>query len=211
MMKTKIAIASLVLAASCHAQVQLNISTWMNNTSLYGGGATVRLDGVTHNVLAGQIQATGPGGSFLAYCTDLSNTLLAGWFTPMDVSLAPGNGSTNPQWVPGGIARSAWAARTFGPEVDSDHKAVGLQLAVWELLYDTQPSGNSGRLQFHHPFASAILSQTPENPAADGTWWMPSNQAGLYRVGQGLVDVPEPSTWVAGLALVGLAAWRMKR
>lgn len=207
-MNTKLTIASLALAASCQAQVHLSLSTWLDNPNLYGGSATLTLDGITRNVLAGQVLATGPEVSFVGYCTDLSNTLSAGWFTPMDVSVALGSGSTNPQWVEGGIERSSWAARTFGPLVDSDAKAAGLQLAVWELLYDSQPSGNSGRLQFAHPFTSTILSQVPDSPVADGTWWMPSNGSGLYRVGQGLVDVPEPSTWAAGIAFALVSIYR---
>lgn len=210
-MNIKTALASIVLAASCKAQVHLSLSTWLDNPNLYGGSATLSLDGITRNVLAGQIQATSSTGSFVSYCTDLGNVLAAGWFTPVDISIAPGSGSTNPQWTPGGIQRSTWAARTFGPLVASNDDAIGLQLAIWECLYDSQLSGNSGRLQFVHPKAQQIIAAVPSNPDVPGVWYMPSGSTGVYRIAQGLVDVPEPSTWAAGIAVMALAARRIKR
>jgi len=198
------------------AQTPLTLTTWHGDGSLFGGSVRVSYASEPfRSVQAGQIRATGPGESWITYCTDLQNPLAAGLFSPIPLPLATDPATQNPDWVPGGIVRATQAVAYYGADVDSAVKAVALQTVVWELLYDTDSSLATGSFRAQDggilgtQFLANLWLQDPAWGQIDTTpanWFMPVDAQGDYRNAQGLIGhVPEPGTWGAiGVALAGV-------
>jgi hypothetical protein len=214
-MKSLIKLLGLVgLTLHLNAQTHFNIETWLDSSQLFGGSVSVTYGSTQRTVLAGQIRALSSVTSWVGYCTDMNNVLQAGHFNPVPLDLAVNPFHQNPDWVPGGVQRASTAVALFSALVDSPAEAVGLQLAVWELLYDPSPSLVSGILRAQEVtpgslfVASSIISdQRVLSPSASSgaVWWMPTTANGQYRVAQGLIsDIPETSTICSGLALIAV-------
>lgn len=220
---------SLALTAVTAHSADLTINSWFDVPTLYGGQASITLDGTSRTVNAGQLRATveGTGEQWISYCTDLGATLASGPFTQMSLSAAQGLPAwQTPDWAPGGIERAAQMYFTFRDEVDSPREAVALQSLIWEALYDETPSFTSGRFQLEAPgttagaFGRANSWLTEDDLTAltgNESWWGPSTLTGDYRVGQGLLGgvqtIPEPSTYTlfaVAVPLLIFTLWRRK-
>ena len=217
--------AALTLVVSQAAVFNLNVDTWRNDNALFGGTATISTDGgiTSKGVGAGQFRATFVGGvydnypqSWFTYCTDALLPLKSGYYVPLswaDAVTPPVY--HNPPWDNGDTGLASSLYLTYSDSIASDAQAVGLQLAIWNALYNG-PIWNGGDFQVSGAtpgaIAEAMLMLENENliPPLAGTWWMPSDSLGEQRRNQGLIGptfpsqrVPEPGTTMASL-MVGL-------
>lgn len=206
--------ACVVVVTSNATLYNINVDTWLNDSSLYGGTTTISTTGGTswRNVYAGQFEANfvgtpapGYNQSFLTYCTDINNWLDNGYYRPVswEPFLAPHNppwdGSVG--WVAASSIFTAWRNN-----VDSNAEAIGVQLAIWDALYDGGDGWNSGTFRSTIDFATYLRSPNGQilSTPTSIDWWMPTYSDGTYREAQGLmgnVAVPEPSTLLAGVCL----------
>lgn len=222
-------IAALLTSLTARSE-ELTLTTWFTDPSLHGGTAQVSIDGSGfYSVAAGELLATtGTGFQWKTFCTDLSATLASGPFTSLTLEAAQSLPAwQTPDWAPGGLARATGAFMTFRDGVTTPREAVALQTLIWELLYDADPSLNSGRFQLSPSGttagafgrAASWLNTAPEyQQTGSEVWWGPSTESGGFRAGQGLlgdaVIVPEPSTVLLLWAAIPIAAftlWRNQR
>lgn len=218
----------------------LNVTDWKQDTSLFGGKVSVKVHSNSYRtVAAGQLLVTFDDDEtpidqyenpWFAYCTDVNNTLTYGKWKPLSKEVAFNSPQyQNPDWD-GSLMFAYQLFATFAYSIDSDIKAIALQTAIWEALYDNQFDLNSGWFQAkdHPSFSGAIdLAQTflytPQDLLVDVSsrnlvWWEPVQVNGSYRAGQGLISVPNPSniipestTYLSMLPLIGLAIYAYRK
>ena len=200
-----IAIAMSIGAVATIANAQSLQFTGMQLGNPNSG--VVSLNGNNENVYMGALTFTDGVDSIVTYCADLSSPL-NGNYNSYSVGLVDqGDGS--------GLARAARIlAASFLDATDPD-KQQGLQLAIWEALYDNGSSFDytSGHLQ--------ITSGVGVNALADAALYYaaplpntPSSDVLLYHAlgagGQSQIQpVPEPaSVLVLSLGLIAFARRR---
>ncbi len=112
-----------------------------------GGGVTIGLSTATYtgNVQVGEfiMTSTTPGyqSPLLTYCTDVGAVLATTYnYTPTALSSASG---VTPAWVSGGIQHAATLWFNDHGSATTAVQTAGLQLAIWELLYNGATSGYS--------------------------------------------------------------------
>lgn len=203
----------------------LNVDTWLNDSSLYGGSALVSTSGGTtwSGVYAGQFEANfvgtpapGYGQSFVTYCTDVNNGLSNGLFEPLSWAAAA-TVPHNPLWTGSPSLASSIYLSWLGA-VNSNADAVGVQLAIWDALQDGGDGPNSGLFRSTTDFSLYLTGPLATSlvPAQLGTLWEPVSANGNYRQAQGLIGhvsrVPDTGNSVAMLALglIGIGAFRRK-
>ena len=220
--------SALAMVVCQPAAFDLNVDSWRTDASLFGGKAIVSTDGNTWGVVnAGQLRATFVGDiynsypqSWTTYCTDINVNLKSGVFEPLtwnEAELA----EHYPVWT-GSTALASSIYLTYRDDVASNSDAVGLQLAIWNALYNGS-TWNEGVFQVKSASSGAfsyvdkIYGNLNELVAPElGSWWMPVSSDGSQRRNQGLigntVSVPEPgSTLVASLiGLLGLYGLRRR-
>ena len=227
--------AALTLVVGQSAVFNLNVDTWKNDNALFGGTATISTDSGANwsSVGAGQFQATFVGGvydgypqSWFTYCTDALLPLKSGYYVPLSWTDAE-DAYHNPAWIDGGSALASSIYQAYDGnvgslgEINSDAQAVGLQLAIWNALYNGNDwesatrlfqvtSAPAGAVTFVDTIYGNLNNIEIQFPAQSGTWWMPSDSLGEQRRNQGLIGptfpsqrVPEPGTTMASL-MVGL-------
>ena len=226
---------ALTLVVGQSAVFNLNVNTWQSDNTLFGGSARISTDSGTtwKSVGAGQFRATFVGDvydnypqSWLTYCTDVNFPLLKGTaqYTPMSWSDAAEK-NHSPLWTGGDTGLASSIYLTYYESVTSKAEAVGLQLAIWNALYNGS-DWNTGLFQVETATAGALnfAASVYGNidgliPPLAGTWWMPIDGQGNQRMNQGLIGptfpsqrVPEPGSTVASLlaGLLGLSALRRK-
>jgi len=220
-----VALFALITTVSA-AEFRLNVDTWLNDSSLYGGQSSVSLNGgfTWRTVYAGQFEANfvgdvapGYSGSFKTYCTDLNNWLGSGFFAPIGLdtaSLAP----HNPVWTGNPLAAMG-VYEAYGGLVSNGAQAAGLQLAIWNLLYDSDRTVSSGAFRATGGTVGAVewanTFLQDQHIADCGTWWEPTWANGTYREAQGLLGpcqpVPEGGGTMASLAIGCLGVFGLRR
>jgi hypothetical protein len=229
MKKLVIALLMFAVVTVNAALYNINVDTWLNDSSLHGGSATVSADGGStwRSVYAGQFEANFVGEpydgypqSFTTFCTDINRYLHNGNYQPLSWSDAV-NVSHNPSWTPNGDLLASSIFLTWRKIVNNNASAVGVQLAIWDALYDNGDGALSGKFRSSTDFS--LYLSGPNNslllPAESGTWWMPTDSYGNLREDQGLMGnvvtpVPEPTTVLAGALLLipfGLSTLRIVR
>ncbi len=191
-----------------------------------GKNAIVTIGGLySGTVYAGELNWTwigappsGFGSSLYAYCIDILNDVT----DPESVTvramseLTP---QTSPSTAQDGGERAAWLFDTYAAGIHASgtgNQAAGLQIAIWEALYDATlnlASGNFilagavstpavGTPQF---WANTYLSALMSSGAANGNYstttaaWLDAAVPGQDQI---TAQVPEPAAWlilVAGL------------
>lgn len=225
-MKTfpKFLLSTIALAAAASAgaaetvlvdPVTVNLSAWT-----YGSGNAVQVGTPTYNGQAGGFKGvlSNAGAynnaSFETYCVELGQTF---GFNTSYTDYKIIKGDTYAQWA-GNPATAGYLGQlmtyvdTLGP-LDSV-KSTGVQMAIWEVIYETQNSRNSG-----WSLDTGSFTNTPSTPNAFGNGILSNfmNTASLYNVDVLkndnhqdfliLTAVPEPEGYAlafAGLACIGL-------
>jgi hypothetical protein len=208
-----------------------------------GGGLLmgIQTSGGGADDLVGQFIMTtsSPGGQspLYTYCTDVGADLATIHnYTPMSLSSAASVGGVDPTWISGGIQNAAalWYANAASA-VTVDQQA-GLQLAIWEALYNNQAtytsasffdssnggfyitSPDTGNIGAAASYAATLLNSDP-SAAPDVTWLAPVYPDGSIGGSQGLLcasptSVPEATSTLmllgAALTALGFAGRKLR-
>lgn len=174
-----------------------------------GQGSVVTVGGsyYTGSVFAGELNwnwvgvpPQGLAQSLTTFCVDLLNFVR----NPQDVTVESTNAMNTP--TNGAGARAAWLVNTFGGSGLTGYQAAGLQVAIWETIYDyASHSLSSGN--FYVAANSQVLSYANTYLTALGTStseaiWLKTTQTPNGGQSQILRSVPEPATMT--LLMVGL-------
>lgn len=217
----KFLLSSIALAAAASAgaaevvidpAVTVNLSGWT-----YGSGNAVNVGTPTYSGQAGGFKGTlsnagaYDNASFATYCVELGQTF--NWnVTYNDYRIIQGD--TYSQWAhnpgtAGEIGKLMTYVDTLGA-LDSA-KSTGVQLAIWELIYENPANG--------YTLDSGAFKNTPSTPNGFANSLLASYSAttSLYKVdvlkNDGhqdflvLTAVPEPASYalaLAGLACIGV-------
>jgi PEP-CTERM motif/Thioester domain len=195
------------------------------------GGISVQSLGFEHGGYAGRFSVdardtiTFAPSTFYAFCIDVTTDLLT--YSPYTVStIIPGLADANKRaQVAAVLFHSGGVIDALVTEDDRDSASAALQLAVWEILYETGTSGYSiadGNFSVYYDFDPLIsLADSYLANVEMGTW---TGDAATLRAlvtdtgtSQNLVyqtnAVPEPASWalmILGFGIVG-AALRRRR
>jgi hypothetical protein len=175
-------------------------------------------NGIGRSVWAGELiwngydpAPDGFGGDFYSYCVDLITPLEdPQTFEIKSAASMPVNG-----------AQVAWLASGYAPAIHSQSggaanaMAAGLQLAIWNVLYDndfTLPSGNLhssslGAASHANADLAALSAALNAGPPTARAIWLDTDR-GQDQV---TVSVPEPAVLLLlGIGLAGIAAGRRR-
>ena len=213
---------------------------WFTDFVYAGKGTATVLDNDLAPYLA-------DGLSFDTYCVDLLRIIYSGstpqvqlasmrdWNQP---NMASGTGAPNPQWFPWPNNPNAGAAAAYlydryrddgAGQLDKLYREAGLQLAIWEALYEGGPgsgapsfdiatgnvyfTGFDGRVM---GYASTYLNGLPSYGALSGSdaFWLQTSDQGVAEGTQtqdfmGPEPVSEPETLLlvgSGVLLVAAAS-----
>jgi hypothetical protein len=148
------------------------------NINIYSSG----LGYVSANV--GQLEFTTPStptwlSPLYTYCTDVGVYLATTYnYTPLSLSSAASVGGVNPTWISGGIQNAAtiWSAYSALAAADATGvKEAGLQLAIWEALYNNKSTYTAGSFFSSSNGGFYITSSDSGNialAASDATAWL---------------------------------------
>ena len=127
------------------------------------------------------------------------------------------------------VCTPAWLFNTYASQVNSNTNAAALQIAIWETLYDSNQSLNSGYFTLVSSSDSSLSTQvnsylgalnTNYAPGSVATWYQPTNPSNAQdMLGAGnptpssVSNVPEPGlmSLFAGSSLSGLYIFTRKR
>ncbi len=196
------------LAVASQAQINGSLDATYKRFEL-GGNGRVTIDGAEKNIGVGKLGFDlANGGQRTSVCADIFSTLDGGSHT-YDLSLTPNDFS--PLGRAGKIVASYFNIATTAAQ------AQGLQLAVWESLYDNGSTFGSGagRFQLSGDFGDVAQAGSAANFAKTYYEGAKSGQAVFTRTGAAggqsqLAPVPEPASLCA-LAIGGAALLRRRR
>ncbi len=176
----------------------------------------------------------GAQSPILTFCTDVGAMLSvpAYNYTPESLSAATG---VAPAWINGGIQKAASLWEADKGSVTTATQGAGLQLAIWEVLYNnvgtgfsSSAFGNSGNGGFQvtstdsstiaaEIYAANLIANSTSLPATSDVYWLaPTAPNGTTGGSQGLLvqsatpmSTPPPSATpdaASTLGLLGVAA-----
>ena len=250
-------LAALALLGAGHeAQAVLDID--VGDTMTISGGisefydsGTVNINGQNRSALVGAFAlnvtvepaSAGNSGSIYSFCTDLLNN----WQYSNTYKALPfdGEDGLNPLWsaTPESMQNAGWLYQEYLPHMlnsgfsytPEEQKSIGaaMQLAIWEVLYDTDPAGNASStfdlnsgafttvsgfeadtLAFANTYLTALKNTGDDLTAYDSTWLSPikDDQGLIYYQDldydpPDIIPVPEVTTLFAGaLVLIPFSA-----
>lgn len=169
-----------------------------------------------------------PSDWFYTFCTDIGVSIKFGQtYEYNPVPFVPTPTHPTPAWTANGIQFAAQLYKShLNDAIANPVAGTGLQLAIWEVLYDSSWDLTGGKFTAKNTldntapvgakptdFATTYLSQLSQVvPNYPGTYYQPvANQAGVMTY-QGLIRVPEGGATLAllGMGLMGLAGLRRK-
>jgi hypothetical protein len=235
--KRAIQMLALVVAVECSmAAASASVTYQINNGGLEA--FNLKIDSTSINgALAGGILINKKAGdasmpsSYVTVCTDIEGTLYLGQYYEYVTPVTPfsGQAGINPNWGTGingdGSAAKAIqnAAHLFYTYNQLTSAGIGgtveqmaaLQLAVWEVLYNTTASGSVTGTRFTVSggdagaiaLASSWLSGLDGNYGLAGYLLYPTQGGGVNADGEPpqellIAAVPEPTTVIAGALLL---------
>jgi uncharacterized repeat protein (TIGR01451 family) len=103
---------------------------------------------------ADQLSLTSNGQTFNSFCTDMPHTAIPGATFTVVPGPAP---ASDPNALATNAGRIGWLYNTFGTATLTDPaQSQGLQLAIWELVYDTTPDLSQGNFSVSSGVPGAI-------------------------------------------------------
>jgi hypothetical protein len=149
-----------------------------------------------------------------AYCVDLDNTINTG--TYYNISLTPITADS------GNYLHAAWLMDQYVSEDSTLNQQVGLQLAVWEAIYDTNftynPQGDVGSYytSYYNSYQTAISTGVDMWSSLGYQYATTLSYKNSWIKNQDLLvqmdPVPEPGTMLLlGMGIAGLGAAGRKR
>ncbi|MGO9244812.1 MAG: hypothetical protein ACLPT4_09475 [Verrucomicrobiia bacterium] len=166
------------------------------------------------------------------YCTDVGAGLATTYnYTPLSLSSAASVGGVDPTWISGGIQNAAAIWSAYSASAVTVDEQAGLQLAIWEALYNDQAtytsagffnssnggfyiiSSDSGDIAVAASDATAWLNSLGSLPAPSNVEWLEPENDGS----QGLLyqyQVPEATSTLmllgAALTTLGFAGRKLR-
>ncbi len=202
---TKVNISLMVTVCACIACTSPVFGSYMTFNGM-GLSSQVRLhaSGLLADNLktpAGQLKVTYENTDYLAYCVDLNHYAKSANMTPESISVL-----NNSDMV-------AWLFDTYAYGVTTGTEAAALNVAIWEVLYETNDAFNAGTGYFWVSENQNVLDEA--NVLLASLDSMPTN----YTPSNGLmvldglnaqdVVVPEPTS--LGLLGIGAGCFIVKR
>jgi hypothetical protein len=209
------------LAMDCQAVTfKLESGSAIHNVAItYSKGGTY----INETVGACMMDAmdTSNGSHVYTFCTDIGRTI--NWGSSYSYSLVSfaGQSGSSPTWSQNGIKYAEYLYQTYLSDAlsnQSSGKGAALQLAIWEVLYDTKSSGSqsysltSGYFKASsdvNSIAQSYLNSIPTSiPNYAGNWYRPSPLCSA----QGLIAMPDGGASMAmlGIGLAGMGALRRR-
>jgi hypothetical protein len=224
-----LALAGVAIGGASQAQASYQYQI-VNSESDLVSGFNVTLDGTAdNNILVGGIQtaAQGPAvpgyANFTTVCLDLKGIIYLGSTYTFNEVVYSGQNGLDPNWgnpttAPTGTA--SYQAINNAAFLYASHENLtsatdwaALQLAVWKVLYDTGTNGsvvwgNNSRFQVNYDPTSAAwkeatnwIAALPRTQNYAGYLLQPTDTSAQELI-VGVSPVPEPSTLMAGAALL---------
>lgn len=213
---TLIAAALAAMAAQGAMAQTIEVNT---NTGLTGKISYV-FNSKAETATAGAFLLTLTGGgpqypnpfSFYGYCVDIPHTISNG--DSYAVNLLP-----IPTALGANGGRIAWLYNNKGLAVSSKNEAVALQIALWELAYDSAPDLSAGLFQYGKKakivsLANSYLSQSVGMSSTAMLFAATSHPGGRNQdmIGPPPAAVPEPGALaLIGSGLLTTGALRLRR
>jgi hypothetical protein len=225
-----LAIGAAALPSAAAASVNitgiaLNDGYYVGNLALDNVGTandfSVNNVGVGRITLTGTDTVTSAAVKFSGYCIDIMDFLHTGLFDIVPLAAySPLNATQKAQLLT--LVSNADPLLTAGsPNADV---SAAIQLAIWEIVYETSGTFNAGAGVFKATTATSAvnLANTYLGNVTGGSWTAKSGYAlntlvsinGANQEQLFLTAVPEPATWammIAGFGLVGGALRSQRR
>lgn len=153
--------------------------------------------------------------NFTSYCVDLAQNVTANTTYTFHVKTPVEYGFSSAQTF---LLSALWA--DFLPDADTKDKSAAFQLAVWEIVFDTNGQVGSGAFKANSPDTPKSIAQGWLNTISS-PGYVPSNPLPTLRILQSSTaqdqltaiqtPVPAPGAGALGLAGIGLLAARRRR
>lgn len=155
---------------------------------------TVNVDGNDRTVNAGQIGIwIDTVYDIMAYCAAPGITLLTG---PTDVTPVPDSLFNEG-------ARLAWIYNFYNPTVTQGWEAAAVQVAIWEIILDTDDDLSTGRFRYSSDAqiqtrAMAILAASANQSDSGVVFWVPDAGPNYSQTLLSADPTPEPPAFFLG-------------